>query len=311
MKQAGLPPPENMQRSPWRNSTELDLMMQLCRRVSGDEGFGLVVATSHAQLRHGTLAMLALHAPTLRATLEDLTRFYPLGQDRQELRYSVAAGTCVLDCEPLGQDAADQRFRAEQVLGGLVVFLRFCGLNDEDFIRVDCRHPMPAYAARYEEVFGAAAVRFGEPGYRIVFDAAWLDSPRVLSDADAYSMARASAGKELVAALQRSSVSETVRRSLGEFGAGRVGMKDVAARLGMSERTLRRQLAEEGTTFLEIVDAVKIQACKQLVLLGTVPLKQIAEQAGYESVSNFHRAFKNRTGLTPLQWRAHQHAAAD
>ena len=299
---AGIESAEQIRARPWRSASELDQLMRACQAFSGDEGFGLEVAGSYAQLRHGTIAVLAMHAPSLRTALDDLGRFFPIVQDGRELSYTVDNGICTVQFQPIGLTPATRRFRAEQTMGGLLILARLFGLADEEVLEVHFEHQRPAYVQRYADVFGNP-LHFDQAASMIVFRAAVLDRERIDSDAAAYSMAKAAAVAELAAVNQRHSTAELVRRAIRELGFRKAGLQQVASAMGMGERTLRRQLSKDGVSFQLIYDAVRLEEAKKFIGTGHVPLKQVAEHTGFESVGNFHRAFKRLTGLTPAQWR--------
>jgi AraC-like DNA-binding protein len=78
----------------------------------------------------------------------------------------------------------------------------------------------------------------------------------------------------------------------------------VAKRFCLDPRTLRRRLADEGTSFMQLRE----EACRGLacqLLEGTrMPANEIAAQIGYSNPSAFTRAFRRWTGIGPAQWRA-------
>ena len=78
---------------------------------------------------------------------------------------------------------------------------------------------------------------------------------------------------------------------------------DVAQRLGMSEATLRRRLANEGVSFRELLGSVKMM--RALTLLQTSPLgvAQVAYAVGYESPARFAAKFRAHFGCTPSDVR--------
>ena len=77
----------------------------------------------------------------------------------------------------------------------------------------------------------------------------------------------------------------------------------IAARLGMSERTLQRHLAERGQTFKGLVNAVRRQAAESLLSTTDNSLSEVAFLTGFSDQSAFQRAFKSWTGLTPFGFR--------
>lgn len=50
----------------------------------------------------------------------------------------------------------------------------------------------------------------------------------------------------------------------------------------------------------------RLQLAAQHLKVGNLPVKTIADHAGYESEAAFSRAFKRRFGLPPTAWRKRQ-----
>ena len=77
----------------------------------------------------------------------------------------------------------------------------------------------------------------------------------------------------------------------------------IAEALGMSERTLERRLAQEGTSFMEILQQLKSEMAVRYIEDPGVPISRIAWLLGFEEVSSFSHAFKRWTGKSPRQMR--------
>jgi AraC-like DNA-binding protein len=98
---------------------------------------------------------------------------------------------------------------------------------------------------------------------------------------------------------------ERVRRHILDGAApDRRDMQTVARALGLSARSLRRRLAEEGTSFREVVDAALGTLAKRLVSDEDRPIEAAAYAMGFSHPSAFHRAFKRWTGATPAASRS-------
>jgi AraC-like DNA-binding protein len=80
-------------------------------------------------------------------------------------------------------------------------------------------------------------------------------------------------------------------------------LEAVAANFNMSVRSLQRKLKEEGITFLEIVDAVRMALAITYLRSGNYPVKDIAFALGYNEQTAFVRAFKRWTGKTPVAYK--------
>jgi AraC-like DNA-binding protein len=84
---------------------------------------------------------------------------------------------------------------------------------------------------------------------------------------------------------------------------GKVRASEIAARLGLSQRTSARRLALEGVTFSEVLESLRGDLARQYLSDPNLSISRIAWLLGYEEVSAFTRAFKRRTGTTPREAR--------
>lgn len=78
----------------------------------------------------------------------------------------------------------------------------------------------------------------------------------------------------------------------------------VARDLCLSERTLQRRLQEEGTSFNELVDAIRRELAGEYLQMSQVPLSQIAYLLGFAAQSTFFRACRRWFGTSPGDHRA-------
>ena len=90
---------------------------------------------------------------------------------------------------------------------------------------------------------------------------------------------------------------DRVRRAAAS-ASGAPTMAVIARALGISPRTLRRHLAQEGSTLRIVVDDVRREHAEALLAAGT-PIKEIAFRLGFSEPSAFSRAYKRWTGRAP------------
>ncbi|NOT72589.1 MAG: helix-turn-helix domain-containing protein [Hyphomicrobium sp.] len=77
----------------------------------------------------------------------------------------------------------------------------------------------------------------------------------------------------------------------------------VAAKLGMSRRTLQRRLDQHGTTFQRLVEDSLFNRAKLMLESGAVSITQIALELGYGDLAHFTRAFRRWAGISPSAYR--------
>jgi AraC-like DNA-binding protein len=77
----------------------------------------------------------------------------------------------------------------------------------------------------------------------------------------------------------------------------------VARQLGMSQRSLTRHLAEEGTTFAQILEQLRRRLASRYLADDRMSVQQTAWLLGYSEVGAFNHAYKRWTGTTPGRTR--------
>jgi AraC-like DNA-binding protein len=82
--------------------------------------------------------------------------------------------------------------------------------------------------------------------------------------------------------------------------------EEVANRLFMSIRTLRRQLAAEQTSFRALVEDTRQGLAEELLGTGRLTVEQVAERVGYTEASSFVHAFRRWNGVAPRRWAQQQ-----
>ncbi len=95
-------------------------------------------------------------------------------------------------------------------------------------------------------------------------------------------------------------VRSLVSRALSE---GVPNVADVAARLGLSGRTLQRRLAAQGHAFQDLVDEARKELALRLLRRTDYALAEVAFLTGFAEQSAFTRAFKRWQGETPASFR--------
>ncbi|WP_156756838.1 AraC family transcriptional regulator [Actinokineospora pegani] len=166
---------------------------------------------------------------------------------------------------------------------------------------VRLRRPAPAGPV-HEDVLGLTP-EYDAAVNAVTFPLAELDRP--LPQADPVTVADCEARcRDLVQARRaRTGVTGAVRAELAAVGGITLSAAEVAARLLLGERTLRRRLAEAGTTFRELREEVRHALAEGLLTDGALPIADVATRVGYTESASFIRAFTRWTGQTPAAFR--------
>jgi len=130
-----------------------------------------------------------------------------------------------------------------------------------------------------------------------------LDAPSPDADADLRVAAQTVIDRRLLSTRRFAPYSVRVRALIAQHIPRRISMTDVARAFGMSSRSLRRALAEEGTKYREIECLELRTVAERLLLDEQLSVRETASKLGFSDATAFHRAFKRWKGVTPSTFR--------
>lgn len=99
----------------------------------------------------------------------------------------------------------------------------------------------------------------------------------------------------------------TVARALSMIARGEAdeaSVEQLADRLGVSDRHLRRLFAEHvGASPIEVAASKRLHLAKQLITQSNLPMTEIAFASGYQSIRRFNEVFKQTFRVAPSALR--------
>jgi AraC-like DNA-binding protein len=152
-------------------------------------------------------------------------------------------------------------------------------------------------------------VRLGAVQDALVFPCAALEWSQQSGDPTLHAVLRRQADDQLATVPGPRSVRDRVVREIrrGLANGQEVREGPLAQSLGVSPRTLRRRLREEGSSFARLLDDVRREVALGQLSGPRPPIAELASQLGFSGVPAFYRAFKRWTGRTPADFREHPH----
>ncbi|GMG90011.1 AraC family transcriptional regulator [Cupriavidus metallidurans] len=261
--------------------------------------FGLRMAESRQLSDFGLMSLLISQQPTLRDALDTIIRYRHLVNESVAIMVESAGKVVMIRQEVvLG---APSRQATELALG--VVFRLCRALLGAHWhpLSVNFTHAAPPDLQVHRRLFGCP-LEFGSEFSGIVCLAADLDAPNPTGDP-----AMARHAQRLVDTLPRvneASIGREVRNAVYlMLPMGRASCEAVAQGLGLSLRTMQRQLDEAGESFTDILSEVRRDLAQRYVSNPDYSLLRVSELLGYGSASSFTRWFSTQFGEAPLAWR--------
>jgi AraC-like DNA-binding protein len=164
---------------------------------------------------------------------------------------------------------------------------------------VHFRHGARFDPARYEDMFGCK-VHFNMPETKMEMAARQLFRPSPLANA---ALLQAATNRYQQPALWLMQGMNTAAHGYFYLSNGvdksPPTLDRMASSFGMTERSLRRKLVEEGQPFRTLLDRVRQDLCKLYVMEDKRSLSEIALLLGYSELSAFTRAHKRWYGVAP------------
>ncbi len=104
--------------------------------------------------------------------------------------------------------------------------------------------------------------------------------------------------------LEESSPTVTLIERVAEKDLGRTWtLREVAAKLDTSSRSLQRTLANEGTKFSEVIELLRVREARRLLENTALTVTEIGYICGFADTSHFCRRFKLNEGVSPSAFR--------
>jgi AraC-like DNA-binding protein len=277
--------------------------------ASGCMTFGLRMAAERRVSDIGTVSLLIVHQPTLRASLDVLSEFRNRLNSHLTLQIEEHGETVFLRQHFALNPPMVSRQVNDAALG---VHYNLCRTMMGDDWRPQCvclsyERPMPPYRRIYDRFFDCP-LQFGADFDGIIVNAS--DMARQRSGWDA---AIAGYARKLVSATidpgQPTTAQEVEQSIRLLMPVGRASFGEVAEALGTNVRTLQRHLEREGTSFSNLLDRVRVQQVSEHFANRRLRLTDVADLLGYSTLASFSTWYRSRFHEAPTISRRRQQRA--
>lgn len=169
-------------------------------------------------------------------------------------------------------------------------------------VRVELAVPEPEGFDEVSEQFGFA-LEFNCDHTIIYFDRSLIDEPLQFVDPQTTRLIAEVCERQLVELNAEASAVGALKALIVRNIAAPPTLEQSASTLGVSSRSLRRRLQQEGSTFGSVLVEARKELAIRLLLESDEAVSSIGYQIGFEHPTHFGRAFKKWTGQSPTQFR--------
>jgi AraC-like DNA-binding protein len=286
----------------------INILYSAAISATEDECFGLTVGglvTPHTLSMLGTLL---LSASTLKESFQYYSRYRSLlvtdnltVEVFEEGDYLVSQTSFNTDKTP---KFTYSDYALDAICGSMHALRKFLTSNSFHPVKMELSRRQPRNPQAFEEFFSCP----------IVFDRPHI---KVYTSVDVANQTIPGSSREQAAlfeqAIQESLLQLDIRQQFIDkvlyviavlLPHGNATLDAAASRLCMSRRTLSRKLHDYGTNFGNLLRDYRIDRAHQYFDDSSLSLEDISDLLGFSSCSNFTRAFKGWSGVTPKVYRA-------
>jgi len=280
-------------------------LWQLAREASGDDAIGLKTGFYAKPAQFYAFGYSWLASATLLGGLKRLTRYYKLLSTASvEVNLRETSDAYALSAIFPEESMAPPK---EGIDCGMTALLTLCDIIAEKEIRplrVELTCPPTVHPEAYRQALRAPITFDAEVG-TFYFDKETFDE-QLPGRAPDIAKATDKIAEQYIETLDPHKVASHVRRLLiSLLPSGKTDQNIVASRLNRSASTLQRQLHDEGLSYRDVLESTRRNLAEEYLNDKKHSHAQIAYLLGFSDQSNFSRAFKRWTAMSP---RAYQDA---
>ena len=270
---------------------ELQLIRNLVEKFGQRPLLGLEIGTRYHFTTFGSLGLALISSANIREALNFALAYFPLSFAFSQFVVSEQAETQSVQIEIVVDEGIPKTlwpFIIERDVAALITVQR-------DLMQ---DHLCQKVVFSFTALFGVTP-EFGRSKNLIVLNAEKIDQKLSMANELVLHAAEEQCRQTLDKRQSQKKYTHQVQQVLMNSKGQIPSMEEVADRLHLNSRTLRRYLAQEQATFLQIREEVRKILADYYLSLTQTSIEQISEWLGYAESASFIHAYKRWYGNTP------------
>ena len=298
----GLRSGDLQQQSTFVNFEQSITIWNNARQYYPEPTLGLIVGSRETLASWGLLGFAMMSCPNLVEALKMASKYYQTGTGFLDLEFVFNKRGCGIVGFPPKPIGALLPTLVEELFSCIVaVFPTLTGMPcrvDE----IEVTYNRPHYSDVYDRIF-RCPVRYNSERNVMHLNRDYVELPLVTANQVTVKLAEQLCRDALFRQRDCSGIIGNVRRILLQTPGRFPSMEMVAAALGLSVRSLRRRLKEDGTSYQELFDEIRMSLAIGYLRESNMPGEDLAALVGFSEYRNFRRAFNRWTGKSPASYR--------
>ena len=285
---------------------EMQVVGNLLRLLKHPFGLGLEVGARYNFSTYGLWGYGLVSSATAADALDLALRFIPLTFAFTLISARQEGAQCIVSFGEPDMDSHARRFLVERDMAAAVRLMKDVVGPEFSLTRFTLKEPAPAMqpSGQGPALLGGVPIEYGAPCNSLAFHARFLTRPLPQANPVTVSMCEQMCRQLMARRRVRLGTAELIRHYLAAWPDGTApDLPQVAQMVKLSERTLKRRLREEGTTFTRLLSEYRGSKARDLMADRTLSLTEIADRLGFSDLSSFSQAFKRWFGAAPSAHR--------
>jgi len=275
-------------------------LLALTKQSTGIDSVGIECGKNFRPESFGLVGQAMMFSKSLRHASGIINRYQPLFQQLGRSYIKIEGEEAWNYWDTYFDDPEIARHATEATMISHAQFGRWLTWKHDMKINfVHFRHKKPACHDEYLGTFDCP-IFYDQPRDAVVIDKEFVDLPLPQANQELLDDVCAKLDGALKAlSMPRTFTEKTEQYTRVLLESGKADLTETANGLGVSPRSLRRRLADEGTSYRSVLEETRRKLCEQYLLEQRISLGDIAERLGYSEQSAFNRAFKKWFGESP------------
>ncbi|MGH1373321.1 MAG: AraC family transcriptional regulator [Cellvibrionaceae bacterium] len=263
---------------------------------------GLEIGNRFNPINIGLPASAAMSSDNLSTALKVLQQFFSLNFSILAFDYHEQGDQLMLRCQPALRVPEIEYFVVSSSLIVTENLLRL--LLGREQVGEQAEFSMTEVSGwqAYQHSLGTS-VRFNAPFNQLGIPKHYLTHPLASSDPVTHQNMMRLCEQQKAQSYYGDGLEAQVCKVIVENHYHGLSIEKVASELGLSERSLRRQLSQSDTSYKQILDDLRESKARELLAIVGLPISTIAYDLGFSDPSNFSRTFKRWTQRSPQEFR--------
>ena len=270
--------------------------------MSGDTTLAIKIGNGLDLGKYGTYGFALMSCSDMGVALELFLRYGQTFLQSCSWQRSVSKDGIILRLQQNAGTSYQKMLVTELAFSQIQLQSKLLAARPAEGVRVQFSYPKPAHFGVYEQTW-PFPMEFDQEHTQFFIPDQWLRQ-RVRTGDPTTNVLFSQQCEELVSGMTEADETATIVRRLLIHSAGNfLSISEVAEQLRVTERTLRRRLAAEGTDFRTIFDEIKNTLAQNYLRKTSLSVVEIADLLSYAEATNFHRAFQRWNSTTPADYR--------